>query len=74
MANGDNCCLSTFWIIFWITIFAIFAIIGGCLMGLASPPRFPTPQFIAGFVFIMVDAVAVFVLIVVGCYYLFTWV
>lgn len=50
-----------------VTLFAIFAVIGGCLMGLSNPPTFPAPMFIVGFVFIMIDAIFVFVGLVTAC-------
>lgn len=49
--------INYFYIIAVIAIlFCSFAIVGGCLMGLASPPKFPTPMFIGGFALIMLDA------------------
>lgn len=58
-------CLNQFLIGFLIAIFAIFGIIGGFLMGFATPPQFPTPQFIAGFVFIMIGFVLAIVTMII---------
>lgn len=58
-----TCYIITIVIIF----FCIFAITGGCLMGLATPPKFPTPMFIGGFVLIMIDAIIVVVAISLMC-------
>ena len=40
------------------------AIIGGSLMGLATPPHFPTPMFIGGFVVIMIDSIVILCLLI----------
>jgi hypothetical protein len=60
---GRNSCDSCVVSVALLVTFAVFAVLGGCLMGLANPPNFPTPQFIAGFSFIMVDAIMFFVFV-----------
>jgi hypothetical protein len=44
------------------------AIIGGNLMGLATPPKFPTPMFIGGFTVVMIDSVVIICLLIRCCY------
>jgi hypothetical protein len=49
---------------FFIAPITLLTIIGASLMSLSTPPSFPAPVFIAGFVFIMIDAVVIFGILV----------